>query len=415
MVKLPRRSGRPGRPQRPVRLFFDARYIRTDFHDGISRFSAELARAVYELAPMAGVDVIYLIGDAAQRELLPAGARVLRIHTPTSPLEPFTALRLNRFRPDVVFSPMQTIGSWGRTFKLILTLHDTIYYRHRTPPHDLPALVRLGWRIFHLSYMPQRWVLNGADVVATVSETSKRQFAEVRLTKRPVLVLANAPQRLAELLPHREPPHREPPQAEVSQAEVSQAEALSAETSHLDRLGSRVDAPPRNIIYMGSFMPYKNVETLIRGMAGLPDHTLHLLSRVAPQRRRELEALAPADASIVFHEGVTDAEYAQLLDDRAVLATLSLDEGYGLPIAEALAFGVPAVVSDLEIFREVAGEGALFVPAQNPQAFAAAVRSLDDASLRARIITAGRRHMEEYSWEKSARLLLGTVNELRAT
>lgn len=381
LVRSRRGTGSSAHAPCPVRLFFDARYIRTDFHDGISRFSAELARAVGELAPKSGVEVVYLIWNAAQRDALPAGARVLRIHAPTSPLEPLTALRLNRYRPDVLFSPMQTIGSLARRFRLILTLHDTIYYRHRTPPHDLPAVVRLGWRIFHLSYMPQRWVLNGADMVATVSETSQRQFAEVRLTKRPVLVLANAPQRLTELLPHRT---------------------------------ERVDAPPRNIIYMGSFMPYKNVETLVRGMAGLPDHTLHLLSRVSPQRRRELEALTPAGASIVFHDGVTDAEYAQLLDDRAVLATLSLDEGYGLPIAEALAFGVPAVVSDLEIFREVAGEGALFVPAQNPQAFAAAVRSLDDASLRARVIAAGTQHMQGYSWEKSARTLIDAVKNLAA-
>ena len=375
----PRRSG-----GRPIRLLFDARYIRTDFHDGISRFSAELAAAVQELGPDAGVDTVFLIHDEAQRALLPEGARTLRIHAPTSPLEPFTALILNRHRPDVLFSPMQTIGSLGRRFRLILTLHDTIYYRHRTPPRDLPAPVRLGWRLFHLSYLPQRLVLNRADLVATVSETSKRQFAAVRLTRRPVLVLANAPQRLAELLP---------------------GGAGS---------GSRAEGPPRNIVYMGSFMPYKNVETLLRAMGELPDHTLHLLSRISPERRSELEALVPAGARVVFHGGVSDAEYAALLDDRAVLATLSLDEGYGLPIAEALAFGVPAVVSDLEIFREVAGGGALFVPAQDPAAVAAAVRSLDHAPTRERVIDAGLAHAAGYSWERSAGKLLQAVRALAA-
>ncbi|MFC7766392.1 glycosyltransferase [Leucobacter soli] len=195
-----------GSAGRPTRLLFDARYIRTDFHDGISRFSAELARAVQDAAVQdaasgAGLDVVFLIHDEAQRASLPEGARTLTIHAPTSWREPFTALILNRHRPDAVFSPMQTIGSLGRRFRLILTLHDTIYYRHRTPPRDLPAAVRFGWRLFHLSYLPQRLVLNRADVVATVSETSRRQFAAVRLTKRPVVVIANAPQDLAELLP----------------------------------------------------------------------------------------------------------------------------------------------------------------------------------------------------------------------
>jgi glycosyltransferase involved in cell wall biosynthesis len=193
-------------------------------------------------------------------------------------------------------------------------------------------------------------------------------------------VLANAPQRLDELLP--------------------------------DGSAARADGPPRNIVYMGSFMSYKNVETLVRGMAGLPGRTLHLLSRISPERRRELEALVPQGASVVFHGGVSDAEYAELLSDRAILATLSLDEGYGLPIAEALAFGVPAVVSDLEIFREVAGEGALFVPARDPAAFAAAVRSLDDDATRERVIAAGRAHMERFSWERSAGALLDAVRGL---
>ena len=378
-----------------MRLLFDARYIRTDFHDGISRFSAELSRAVSRAvaAPGSGIDLVFLIHDEAQRALLPEGARTLTIHAPTSWREPFTALILNRYRPGALFSPMQTIGSLGTRFALILRLHHTLYHRHRTPPRDLPAPVRFGWRLFHLSYLPQRLVLDRADVVATVSETSKRQFAAVRLTKRPVVVLANAPQRLAELLP-----------GEGAEAGSRSGAGPAAP--------ARPDLPPRNIVYMGSFMPYKNVETLVRAMAGLPDHTLHLLSRVSDGRRRELEALAPAGARIVFHNGVTDAEYAALLNDRAILATLSLDEGYGLPIAEALEFGVPAVVSDLEIFREVAGGGALFVPAEDPEAFARAVRSLDDDGARAALIAAGIRHAENYSWERSAALLVETVREL---
>ncbi|MBO1900452.1 glycosyltransferase family 4 protein [Leucobacter weissii] len=383
MRRLSRGGGVSGRP---TRLFFDARYIRTDFHDGISRFSAELAAAAADAAGDVDVDVVFLIHDEEQRRRLPSGARTLRIHSPTSWREPFSSLILSRHRPDVLFSPMQTIGSLGRRFGLILTLHDTIYYRHRTPPRDLPGLVRIGWRLFHLSYLPQRLVLDAADLVATVSETSKRQFAAVGLTKRPVLVLANAPQRLEELLP----------------TGVGAASSASGRSAR----------PPRNIVYMGSFMPYKNVETLVLAMRHLPDHTLHLLSRIGEARRRELEAMVPDGASVVFHGGVSDEEYAEILSERALLATLSLDEGYGLPIAEALAFGVPAVVSESEIFHEVAGEGALYVAPQDPEAFAGAVRSLDDDELRAQVVAAGTAHAAEYSWEKSATRLLAAVRDL---
>lgn len=362
-----------------MRLLFDARYIRTDFHDGISRYSAELAAAVLAAAPARGVEVVFLVWDDAQVPLLPAGARTLTIHAPTAVREPLTALLLNRYRPDAVFSPMQTIGSFGRRFGLILTLHDTIYYRHRTPPRDLPWYVRLGWRLFHLSYVPQRLTLDAADVVATVSETSAAEFARVKLTKRPVVVIPNAPQRLADLLP----------------------------------VGDTVVSGAQNLVYMGSFMPYKNVETLVRAMAGLPGRTLHLLSRISPERRTELSALIdPAGGEVLFHSGVTDAEYARLLADHAVLVSASLDEGYGLPVAEAIELGVPAVVTDMPIFREVAGDGALYAPGMDAEAFAAGIRSLDDPAVRARVVAAGTAHIARFSWTRSADVLLDAVTAL---
>ena len=361
-----------------TRLFFDARYIRTDFHDGISRYSAELAAAVAAQAPERGVEVTFLVFDDRQRAFLPERAATLTIGAPTALTEPLRARELNRHRPDVVFSPMQTIGTMGRRYRQILTLHDTIYYRHRTPPKDLPWFVRLGWRLFHLSYVPQRLTLNAADVVATVSETSARQFEAVRLTKRPITVIPNAPQRLTELLPE----------------------------------GVAVEPGARNLVYMGSFMPYKNVETLVRAMAELPGRTLHLLSRITPARRAELEALAPAGADIVFHGGVTDAEYAALLADEAVLVSASLDEGYGLPLAEALAMGVPAVVTDMPIFREVAGDGALYAPGTDAAAFARAVRSLDDPDELSRVVAAGTTHIARFDWAYSAGILLDTVESL---
>ncbi|MEO7905145.1 MAG: glycosyltransferase [Candidatus Saccharimonadales bacterium] len=242
-------------------IIFDARYIRTDLHDGISRYSTELARAVASTMP-----VTFLVASKKQLHFLPKDAPYILFHSPTSWREPFSALLLNKHKPDVVFSPMQTIGSFGRRFKLILTLHDLIYYRHRTPPRNLPLLVRLGWRLFHLWYWPQRLALNGADIVATVSDTSKQDILKHKLTKRPVIVVPNAPQQLTGLL------------------------------SKTTKRGA-----PTNLIYIGSFMRYKNVETLVRGMEFLPGYTLHLLSRIQPLRKKELLRIAPKDANIIFH------------------------------------------------------------------------------------------------------------------
>ena len=118
------------------KVFFDARYIRFDHHDGISRFSAALFAAL-----SMRTKVVAVIYDHRQLEKLPQGTEFIMANQPTSWREPFIASTLNRAGAKVVFSPMQTIGSFGRKYKLILTLHDLIYYNHKTPPAGFNAAI----------------------------------------------------------------------------------------------------------------------------------------------------------------------------------------------------------------------------------------------------------------------------------
>lgn len=356
-----------------MKLFFDARYIRTDFHNGVSRYSAELGSALAALTP-----VTFIISDKAQLLHLPKNAEYIKIHAPTSSKEPFTALVLNKYNPDVVFSPMQTMGSLGRKFKLVLTLHDLIYYRHRTPPSNFNPLIRLGWRLYHATYIPQRATLNQADIIATVSEISRNDIITTRLTKRPVIVVPNAPQKLQTYL----------------------------------KKGLELKKSPQNLVYMGSFMRYKNVEALIAGMEFLPGRTLHMLSRISPARKNELKKCIPKGAKVVFHSGVSDQKYAEILADNAVLVSASRDEGYGLPLAEAIALGVPAVVSDLAIHHEVAGEGALYFGPNQPQEFAERVKELDSLAKVRQLSSAGQKHISQFNWQTSAAKLLEAIKQL---
>lgn len=356
-----------------MKVFFDARYIRTTFHDGVSRYTTELGNALARITP-----VTFLICDEAQRQLLPKGADCILIHAPTSLKEPFTALILNKYKPDVLFSPMQTIGTLGRRFRVILALHDLIYYRHRTPPKPLSPLIRLGWRLYHVTYLPQRLTLNAADMVVTVSEVSKQDILSARLTKRPIEVIPNAPRDLSNLLKKAFDP----------------------------------SASPKNLIFMGSFMRYKNVEALVAAMEFLPDRVLHLLSPIPAARQAELEARIPSGAKVVFHNGVSDDAYARLLVDNAVLVSATRDEGFCLPLAEALKLGVPAVVSDLPVLHEVAGDGALYFKCNHPQDFANRILELDDPKVVRRLIKAGKTHIAQFSWDESAERLLAAIKML---
>jgi glycosyltransferase involved in cell wall biosynthesis len=247
----------------------------------------------------------------------------------------------------------------------VLTQHDLIYYRNRTPPRDLAWPIRLLWRLYHLAWWPQRLLLNRADEVVTVSETTKALMREHRLTDRPITIVANA-------------------------ADVSPADHPAREFPET-----------RELVYMGSFMPYKNVETLASAMNGLPGYRLHLLSRISDADRERFAALAPA-GSIVFHNGVTDHEYGELLEAATALVTVSLDEGFGLPIVEAMAVGTPVVLSDIPIFREIAGDAGSFAPATDADAVARAVKALEDPTEWRARSAASLEQARTFDWDRSA-------------
>ncbi|MEZ2389618.1 glycosyltransferase family 4 protein [bacterium RCC_150] len=354
-----------------MKIVIDARFTRTDHHDGISRYGSSLIAAASKIA-----DVTMLICDERQLALLPDVPHV-KIGSPLSPLELFVARYVNKLDPDVVVCPMQTMGSFGRKYGLVLTLHDLIYYEHPAPPTFLPAPVRLLWRLYHKAYWPQRLLLDRADIVATISHTTESLIAKFKLTRRPVRIVGNAPQ------PGQTP--RDP----------------AAGTD-------------KTLLYMGSFMPYKNVETMIRGMSELPGFTLHLLSRITPQRRAELQPLVPSGAKVLFHNGVTDAEYDALLLRATALVSLSRAEGYGLPLVEAMALGTPVIASDIPIFREVGADAVSYVDPESPAEFAAAVKSLEDTDFWAARSRRSVARASDFNWDESARQLLAAAEEVVA-
>jgi len=342
-----------------VKLFFDCRAVRWGTHDGISRYSANLVRELSELTP-----VTMIINDERQLSMLP-DLPWIKAPAMTSPRDSLMARYLNPHHPDVVFSPMQTMGSLGRDYKLVLTVHDLIYYTHRTPPRNLPQAVRVLWRLYHLVWWPQRLLLNRADAVAAVSRTTMDLITRKHLTTKPLILAPNA----------------------------SSLEAPAASPEPVVR--------EKNLVYMGSFMPYKNVETLVSAMNDLPDHTLHLMSPMPAETRERFEALNPA-GNIVVHDGATDAEYVELLQSSTALVTASLDEGFGIPLVEAMALGVPVVVSDITIFHEIAADAGTYFAPTDAAAFVTAVRSLEAPDTWAALSAASVEQAATWSWKNSA-------------
>ncbi|MHA6695895.1 glycosyltransferase family 4 protein [Homoserinimonas sp. A520] len=349
-----------------MKIVFDCRYTRTDRHDGISRYTAGLVTALSELHP-----VTMLISDERQLELLPDLPWIMGCD-PTSLREPWVSRAVNRAGADVVFSPMQMMGSAGRRYRLILTLHDLIYYTNRTPPRYFSWPVRLGWRVYHLSWLPVKLLLRRADAVVTGSYTTRQELLDARVYDREITVVRSA----------------------------------------VDRAGVAARPAPtgKNLVYMGSFMPYKNVETIATALHRLPGYTLHLLSGISPADRDRLSALAPV-GSLEFHDGVSEDEYFDALSTATALITASRQEGFGIPLVEAMRVGTPVVVSDIPVFHEIGGEAAGYFPPDDPSALAAAVTALEspgewEARSRASVAQA-----KQFTWQESAGVLFELIRK----
>lgn len=351
-----------------MKIVFDCRYTRIGRHDGISRYTAGVVEALSRLHP-----VTMLINDERQLANLPELPWILGT-APTSIREPWVSLLVNRARPDVVFSPMQTMGSVGRKYRLILTLHDLIYYNNPTPPRNLPWLIRLGWRVYHLFYWPQRLVLNRADAVVTGSFAAQAQILQHRLTTKPITVVSSA---------------------------VPQAERL------------RGPGREKTLVYMGSFMPYKNVEALATALHSLPGYRLQLLSTISDADRERFQQLAPPGA-LEFLNGVSDEQYTQLLMRATALVTASFEEGFGIPLIEALAVGTPVACSDIPVFREVGGDAAVYFDPRDPASIARSISELEGDELWRQLSERAPAQAALFTWDESARRLLALCTSLVA-
>ncbi len=357
-----------------MKIFFDARWTRIDFHDGISRYGAGVIEGFKEN----NIPITLIIKDKRQLKMLPSDIPYILVNDPLSFKELFLAKKLNKLGADVVFSPFQIIGTWGRKYKLVLTLHDTIFYLHPKAPTWITIPQKVVWRLFHMVKWPQRFLLNSADQVVTVSNYSKKNISDLKLTKREISVVYNAP-------------------------------FIPKQTGKIEKT--------KNILYMGAFMPYKNAEVLISGMEFLPkDFTLHLLTKILDERKAELAKLIKPGVNVVFHNGTTDDDYFKLLAGAYCLATGSKEEGFGLPLVEAMTMGTPVVCSDITIFHEVAGQdAALFFDFNSPKDFANQVKKLDDPKFRADLIERGHKQAEKFTWKKSAMDLYHVLQDLVST
>jgi alpha-1,3-rhamnosyl/mannosyltransferase len=163
------------------------------------------------------------------------------------------------------------------------------------------------------------------------------------------------------------------------------------------------------VLYVGAVEPRKNLPAL-----------LDAWKQVKPGLRKEFElvvagpagwsseaTIARVRAEATYLGYVPEAELPGLVAGAAVFVYPSLYEGFGFPVVQAMAAGVPVVTSSTSCLPEIAGEAALLADPRSAAEIAAQITSLlESEALRAELGARGREQAKRYRWENCARLSL---------
>ncbi len=177
------------------------------------------------------------------------------------------------------------------------------------------------------------------------------------------------------------------------------------------------------LFYLGTDYPHKNHENLLLAFRYLLKERRLSAQLVLAGARRYCKGSAHIERLIselqlgnhlIWLEHITDEELNVLYNAAELFVYPSLDEGFGIPLLEAMACGTPVVASRVASMPEVAGEAAVYFDPADVNDMAAAIeRVWSDPGLRQELVELGYRRNREFTWEKTARQTLALYEEAK--
>ena len=169
--------------------------------------------------------------------------------------------------------------------------------------------------------------------------------------------------------------------------------------------GTPETCPTHTVLHVGAIQKRKNIARLVEAFESLGgDWQLVLAGSFGygAEAIRERIAASPARARISVPGYVAPGELSRWYRRAAIFAFPSLDEGFGMPVLDAMAAGIPVVTSNRSALPEVAGDAALTVDPENTADLAQALgRLARDESLRRELSARGRARAKLFTWAKA--------------
>jgi glycosyltransferase involved in cell wall biosynthesis len=262
----------------------------------------------------------------------------------------------------VFFAPGYTAPLFWNTPTVVL-VHDISFVAH-------PEW--FSWKEGLRRRLVTRWSANHASLVLTVSEAARREI---------LTLLGLPPNRVRCIYP----------------GVASLCEGIAAQREPL-------------VLFVGSIFNRRHIPDLIRAFGPIakrhPDARLEIVGDNRTHPYEDPTALAAAlglQTRVHIRPYAFDSELASLYSRARAFALLSEYEGFGHPPLEALACGVPSVLLDTDVAREVCGDAALYVRLnENSEITSALDALLFEDAVRARILSAAPSVLSRYSWRRAA-------------
>lgn len=291
------------------------------------------------------------------------------------------ARQAKRDKVDLLHSPSLT-APLRLACRSVVTIHDTIWL--------FPERFSNGKSSGKRNLM--RWYYN------LVPRAAARSAAAV------ITVSGDAKQSITSHL------HLRPERIFVTHEAASTIYRRISDPAPLTAIRTKYDLGPEFILAISSADPRKNITTLLKAFAQLPEalRARYQLAVVWTHKLLAPEIMALADSlgisgQLRFLERVSNDDLVLLYNAASLFVFPSLYEGFGLPLLEAMACGTPVVAANNSSIPEIVGDAAVLVDAQQANGMAQAIgRVLEDKALHADLIRRGIARAGGFSWARCA-------------
>ena len=368
-----------------MRIGIDASRAVTAQRTGTEAYAYFLVNALIPLAQQAGHTLQLYFNQPPPAELFTKNTAVSHTTIPFPRL--WTHLRLaaelHQHPPDLFFTPAHVIPAtyFGNS---MATVHD-LAYLHFPEAYTNQQRRYVNWSTRHNA--------NRSQIV----------LADSQATKADLMRFYNVnPAKVEVLYPSIDPALRP----------VDDVEVITAVTQ-------KHNITPPYLLYLGTLQPRKNLVRLINAYkAANMTHQLVLAGKAGWLSQSILEEVSNQQSAISSQQSILlpgfidEEDKAALISGATAVLYPSLYEGFGFPILEAQACGVPVLTAKVSSLPEVAGDAARYVDPLDTQNITEGIKQIaEDHSLRKQLVTAGFENVQRFSWGKTASKLLQLMEQ----